>query len=149
MADRTEFTVESKPANWHDSRAVADFTEGELIALRRDKLGWTQEDLGKQIGVSQSTILRVEKGTNQQRPNYIAALAVIEKEEARRGLSGPHLSLVVGSISPQESADAITKIEEAKRTLVRLDAFLSPVLTEIEQAIRDLDALKALCRKHG
>lgn len=150
MTEGARFTVEPKPANCHDSGAVADFTEGQLIALRRDKLGWTQEDLANAIGVSQSTILRVEKGTNQQRPNYLAALAVIEKEEARRGSSGPNLSIVAGSIEPsKEKADALKKIEDAKMGLVRLHVFLSTSVDEIEQAVADLDALAAVHNKHA
>lgn len=35
---------------------------GELIACARKEKGWTQEELGRRIGVNRMTVVRIEKG---------------------------------------------------------------------------------------
>lgn len=39
---------------------------GEIIRTKREKLGWSQQELGKRVGVSQVAIKKMEAGTTQK-----------------------------------------------------------------------------------
>ncbi len=66
-----------------------------VTALRLDK-GWTQSELARRSGVSQATLSRVEKGTQEPRPLTLVKLAdALDVEywrlfgvESERGLRG-------------------------------------------------------------
>lgn len=62
-------------------------TDGKLIALRRDRLGWKQETLAANAGVSLSTVLRVEKDKNVRRDIWLSIDRALQVEERTRGLS--------------------------------------------------------------
>jgi len=74
-----------------DARKVSEM----VTALRLDK-GWTQSELARRSGVSQATLSRVEKGTQEPRPLTLVKLAdALDVEywrlfggESGRGLSG-------------------------------------------------------------
>ena len=57
--------------NQHDfvsARSYARVSTGEVIHILREKKGWTQEDLAREIDVSLSTVQRWEgKGANPTR----------------------------------------------------------------------------------
>lgn len=118
---------------------MAEFTKGQLIALRRDKLGWTQLDLADKMGVSRSTVLRIEKDTNRQPTNYAAAWAAIEKEETKRGLR-PTLSAGSGTTDPsmKEGDDAAAKLRRVDVRLERIEVFLVDTLEAVKRARADL-----------
>ena len=53
----------------------------ENLLLIRRAIGWTAEDLGKQIGVTRQTINNIEKGRNRlTKTQYIAIRSVIDEE---------------------------------------------------------------------
>lgn len=64
-----------------DSLQMPEPTKGELIAIRRSRLGWSQTDLAERAGVSLGTVLRIEKDRNTQRINFDAVIAALEAEE--------------------------------------------------------------------
>lgn len=53
---------------------MAEFDREKMVNLRRGK-GWTQEQLGKEIGLSQVSIAMLEVGKHKPRISTLASLA--------------------------------------------------------------------------
>lgn len=68
----------------HDRPIV--ISEGKIIALRRDRLGWNQAALGVNAGVGTSTIWRLENGGNVEVDTLRAVERALITEETKRGL---------------------------------------------------------------
>lgn len=77
--------------------------DGRQIAHRREALEWDQIDLAKAVGVSVSSIVRVEGDSPQvSRAMKSAVLRALEEEERRRGL-------VTGSVIAPGTTEASLK----------------------------------------
>lgn len=50
---------------------------GTLIRIRRQELGWTADSLAKRIGVSERTVLSIEKGTPSASVGNVFNAAVV------------------------------------------------------------------------
>jgi transcriptional regulator with XRE-family HTH domain len=123
-------------------------TEGQQIALRREALDWNQPELAGAVGVSASTISRLEGDDPRVSKHMKAAvIAALDKEERKRGLRGPTLSTPPSTTaSPtEEGVDAITKLRELRASLQRIEALLvdseSAVALALRHVRRELDSL--------
>lgn len=80
---------------------MAGMEPGEVIRLRREELGWSQQELGKRVGVSQVAIKKIEAGTTQK-SKFLPKVA----EVLGLNLSDLDKSLVHGAGATYRSIDA-------------------------------------------
>lgn len=126
-------------------------TEGQQVALRRDALGWKQPDLASAVGVSLSTISRVEGDDPRvSRAMRAAVIAALEKEERKRGLTGPSLSTPPSTTASSTEGADVSQLLEARRSLARAEVFLVGALEEVRRGLAVLteDAIERF-RKSG
>lgn len=90
-------SVEAAPETQDNARApMTDASEGERIALRRSRLGWSQTDLATRAGVSLGTVLRIEKDRNVRRDNWTSVIGALDAGEAARALPALELDMTLG-----------------------------------------------------
>lgn len=142
--ETTGLLVADPPERCDDAPVLS---AGEGIAVRRDRLGWSQQVLADKSGVGIATVGRIEKDKNIRTDRMAAVLAALDKEERKRGLRGPTLSTPRSTTaSPtEEGADAITKLRELRASLQRIEALLvdseSAVALALRHVRRELDSL--------
>lgn len=72
---------------------------GETVKIRREELGLDQATVAQEIGVSQQTVSRWEKGFGMPRPGRVIALArLLELDLA-------HLQRLAGYLPAEETSD--------------------------------------------
>lgn len=116
-------------------------SNGQQVVLRREALGWNQTDLAKAVGVSLSTIVRVEADHPRVSPAMKAAVwRAIEEEERLRG-TGPTLSTPPATTEPSQegAADAAT-LHEAHKKLEALIDIMAASIEDIRRTMARLDA---------
>jgi transcriptional regulator with XRE-family HTH domain len=62
------------PTSLHAKTPIVAGHPGEKVALLRNRLGWTQHELGTRAGISQRTVSMLEQG-NDTKPATLYALA--------------------------------------------------------------------------
>src|SRR5690348_15972828 len=67
---------------------------GVAIRLRRERLGWSQQELGTRSGLNKNTITRIEKGRGNRLESIDLVTSALSKGEREQGLS----SAVVGVV---------------------------------------------------
>lgn len=93
----------------HDSGNV--LSDSEKVAVRRNRLGWTQPDLATRAGVGPNTVWRLENKLNVTPANRAAILAALEAGENERGLTSLGLDTGrqdrLGSAHPRQSLEIV------------------------------------------
>jgi transcriptional regulator with XRE-family HTH domain len=136
------FAVEEGVERCDDPRTLKGLTEGRQIAIRRDLLGWTQDDLAEAAQISKSTVLRIEKDSGGSPAARTAALVAIEKEERARG-GGPTLSTHSGTTEPslKEGADgpASARLADIRKRLANIQTALTALTHQLGLIGAELD----------
>lgn len=66
--------------------AVPGAPSPAFITTLREALGMTQADMGRALGVDKITVSRWERGAVRPGPESVAALEVLRRESAQRGV---------------------------------------------------------------
>jgi len=117
----------------HNSRSAneIDIHVGQRLRLARILRGLSQDELGKEVGVTFQQIQKYERGTNRVSAGRLVALAkALELEilfffqDLDDAQAGDQKALPLYALSEEdfEIVDALTKIDNSKlkRTLIRL-----------------------------
>jgi transcriptional regulator with XRE-family HTH domain len=59
------------------STGIAEDHPGVRIQARRERLGWTRQELAEKLGTTRMTVWRLEKGKTQIRANQLPRLAEV------------------------------------------------------------------------
>jgi transcriptional regulator with XRE-family HTH domain len=86
-------------------------SDGKVLALRRERLGWKQEALAARAGVSLSTVVRAEKDRNVRRDMWLAVESALAAEESSRGLGA--LQLVTRSDQRHQTSPLTSSVHGA------------------------------------
>lgn len=124
-------------------------SEGRRLAQLRSEAGLTQQDLSKLVGVSQSYIARMEKGTLDPKHSVVArAIDAIEDYVANRRMRGFFERTRCGSIMTADplAVDARDPVSSAVKIMRENDFSQVPVLrgSAIVGIITELDILKEI-----
>ncbi len=69
--------MSSGPEKTPSESAVYDLVLGKIIAALREQRGWTQDELATRVGVTQSTLSRIERGQAHPDPYTFRKFAEI------------------------------------------------------------------------
>lgn len=123
-------------------------SDGENIALRRNRLGWKQRLLAANAGVSLATVLKIEKDRNVRVDMLRAVEAALTTGEAERGLDRPTLSSPTGTTEPsKEGADAAHTRQ--KMRLETLEVVLVEALEVVRRGLSEYADARDPQRKRG
>ena len=84
---------------------------GQNVKTRRERKGWTQEELSVKAGVTNNTISDIEKGDKFARAKTLVKLAIVLKTEV-------YELLKPDNVMPDKNADIIAKYGEEVREAV-------------------------------
>jgi transcriptional regulator with XRE-family HTH domain len=136
----------------HNRSTVTEPSDGERIALRRNRLGWKQRALADAAGVSLTTVVQIEKDRGVRTESLRAVLAALdaaEKKPAPR-VTSPDRPVRDDAASTKEGADAATKLRVADARLERIEVFLVETLEAVRRARADIaDDGPQVTRKRG
>jgi transcriptional regulator with XRE-family HTH domain len=109
----------------HNFGIVNEPTEGERIALRRNRLGWKQGVLAERAKVSLNTVVSIEKDRGVRTESLRAVLAALDAAEAkptRRGDLVRHSGEYQSSASMKEGADvpASARLADIRKRLANI-----------------------------
>lgn len=88
---------------------------GENIAVFRRKLGLTQSDLAKKVGITRGTVTRLEKGLQSIRPETLAKMASVFGVSEANLYQAPHAE---PTTVHQKLQDAISLLTETEARVV-------------------------------
>ncbi|MFX1370164.1 MAG: CBS domain-containing protein [Promethearchaeota archaeon] len=124
-------------------------SEGTRLAQLRSEAGLTQQDLAKLVGVSQSYIARMEKGTLDPKHSVVArAVNAIDDHVANRRMRGLFEKTKCGGVMTADpiTVDARDPVSRAVRAMRDNDFSQVPVLrgSAIVGIISELDILEEI-----
>jgi DNA-binding XRE family transcriptional regulator len=91
-----------------DSIPVSD--AGELVRMRRDRLGASQEEVAEQAGVNRDTVSAVEHGTSSAKSRVLVTQALSRMED-EAGLTPIGDEPLVRRVEPVEGAPQLVRIQ--------------------------------------
>jgi DNA-binding XRE family transcriptional regulator len=94
---------------------------GAKVASERGRIGWTQEKLGKFLGLSRVSIVNIEKG--KQKPSVYQLHKISNKFNLSLDTFVPIGTLEVGVVSTEK----ILGLEIDEKTIIQLNNFLSKI----------------------
>ncbi|NHC15658.1 helix-turn-helix transcriptional regulator [Motilibacter deserti] len=104
---------------------------GEAVKIRREELGWGQEELARRVGVGQQTVSRWEHGLAGPRREHVARLA------DALGLESRHLHRLAGFLPPEEASPSTEVVHAVYASVTELtDQELLLVLDRVWQEYR-------------
>jgi transcriptional regulator with XRE-family HTH domain len=128
----------------HNLGTVTEPSDGERVALRRNRLGWKQRALAEAAGVSLTTVVQIEKDRGVRTESLRAVLAALdaaEKKPARVTQSGNPVR--DDGPSTKEGADAETRIRLADARLERIETFLADTLEDVRRTRTELTGISS------
>jgi transcriptional regulator with XRE-family HTH domain len=124
----------------HNLATVTEPSDGERVALRRNRLGWKQRTLAEAAKVSLTTVVQIEKDRGVRTDSLRAVLAALDAAE-KKGRERPITSPPTGTTEPsmKEGADdAHASSKRAHDTLTKAEVFLVEALEAVRRARADL-----------
>lgn len=133
-----------------DSGHMGTESVGEAIYRRRKQLLWNQEMLAKKAGVGITTVVQVEKDRDVRASSLRAVYEALDKEERKRGLRGPTLSIAPATTSQkEEGVDAVAKIRDLRLAIQRAEVFMAEAFDEIRRGLAEVATDIEESRKRG
>jgi transcriptional regulator with XRE-family HTH domain len=128
----------------HNLGTVTEPSDGERVALRRNRLGWKQRALAEAAGVSLTTVVQIEKDRGVRTESLRAVLAALDAAE-KRPARVTRSDTPVGDDGPsmKEGADAETRIRLADARLERIETFLADTLEDVRRTRAELTGISS------
>jgi DNA-binding XRE family transcriptional regulator len=123
----------------HDTRTMSkSASAGREIARRRKQLIWRQGQLADAAGVGLTTVVQIEKDRPVRENLRKLVYDALEREELRRGLTGPVIAAGTNEPSKEGAPDAIARLQRADARLARIEVFLAETLEDVRRARAEL-----------
>ncbi len=107
-----------------------DVHVGKRLRLRRSTLGMSQDDLGKQVGITFQQIQKYERGTNRVSASRIWEFARI--------LNVPEDYFFEGLEGSKTSGDSDDQLLDSKESQQLIKAYYNVLKPQVRQKIRNL-----------
>jgi transcriptional regulator with XRE-family HTH domain len=119
---------------------VTEPSDGERVALRRNRLGWKQRTLAEAAKVSLTTVVQIEKDRGVRTDSLRAVLAALEAAEKKPRVTSPDRPVRDDdpSMKKEGADDALASSKRAHDTLTKAEVFLVEALEAVRRARADL-----------